>query len=132
MQSTLDSPAILLSEVLKMQAVIAIPSFTAPIGEQTAAELLTRKVAGVPLLRRIILTASRAGAKDILLVCREAMGTRYGRTSGKKSSQLEVASGSLNSANSIRAIHQAGRRWRSISAISSSGFPGTGSLASNS
>jgi phosphatidylglycerophosphate synthase len=74
MQSTLDSPAIFLNEVLKMQAVIAIPSFNAPMGKQTAAELLTRKVAGVPLLRRIILTTSRAGATDILLVCREAMG----------------------------------------------------------
>jgi phosphatidylglycerophosphate synthase len=57
-----------------MQAVIAIPSFNTPIGKQTAAELLTRKVAGIPLLRRIILTTNRAGATDILLVCREAMG----------------------------------------------------------
>jgi phosphatidylglycerophosphate synthase len=57
-----------------MQAVIAIPSFNTVVGKQKAAELLTRNVAGVPLLRRIVLTASRAGATDILVVCREAMG----------------------------------------------------------
>src|ERR1700757_4596747 len=57
-----------------MQAVIAIPLSNALIGKQRAAELLTRTVAGIPLLKRIILTAKRAGATDILLVCREAPG----------------------------------------------------------
>jgi phosphatidylglycerophosphate synthase len=52
-----------------MQAVIAIPEFNALIGEQKATELLMRPVAGVPLLKRTILTASRAGASDILLIC---------------------------------------------------------------
>lgn len=56
-----------------MQAVIAIPAFTARIDKQKAAELLMYPVAGVPLLRRIVLTASRAGATDILLVCPEAL-----------------------------------------------------------
>ena len=57
-----------------MQAVIAIPALTAVAGKQTTTELLTRDVAGVPLLKRVILTASRAGATDILLLCPEARG----------------------------------------------------------
>jgi phosphatidylglycerophosphate synthase len=57
-----------------MQAVIAIPAFTSVIGEQKATELLMRPVAGVPLVKRIILTASRAGATDILLICPAALG----------------------------------------------------------
>src|SRR6516225_8776180 len=52
-----------------MQAVIAIPAFAARIDRQKAAELLMYPVAGVPLLKRIVLTASRAGATDILLIC---------------------------------------------------------------
>ncbi len=56
-----------------MQAVIAIPAFTARIGKQKTTELLMRPVAGVPLLKRIILTASRAGATDILLICPAAL-----------------------------------------------------------
>jgi phosphatidylglycerophosphate synthase len=56
-----------------MQAVIAIPAFTALIGKQETTELLMRPVAGVPLLKRIILTASRAGATDILLICPAAL-----------------------------------------------------------
>ena len=57
-----------------MQAVIAIPALTVVAGKQTTTELLTRQVAGVPLLKRVILTASRAGATDILLISREALG----------------------------------------------------------
>src|SRR5258705_1801648 len=57
-----------------MQAVIAIPAFTAVIGKQKTTELLMRPVAGVPLLKRIILTASRAGASDILLIWPAALG----------------------------------------------------------
>ena len=57
-----------------MQAVIAIPALTVGAGKQTTTELLTRQVAGVPLLKRAILTASRAGATDILLISAEAMG----------------------------------------------------------
>jgi phosphatidylglycerophosphate synthase len=52
-----------------MQAVIAIPAFTALISKQKTTELLMSPVAGVPLLKRIILTASRAGASEILLIC---------------------------------------------------------------
>jgi phosphatidylglycerophosphate synthase len=57
-----------------MQAVIAIPSSTALVGKQKATELLNRSVAGVPLLKRIILTANRAGVTDILLICADALG----------------------------------------------------------
>jgi phosphatidylglycerophosphate synthase len=56
-----------------MQAVIAIPAFAARIDRQKAAELLMYPVAGVPLLKRIVLTASRAGATDILLICPEGL-----------------------------------------------------------
>lgn len=56
-----------------MQAVIAIPSFATPIGKQKMSKLLTRPVAGVPLMQRVVLTASGAGATDILLICHEAL-----------------------------------------------------------
>jgi phosphatidylglycerophosphate synthase len=56
-----------------MQAVIAIPAFTALIGKQKTTELLMRPIAGVPLLKRIILTASRAGASEIVLICPAAL-----------------------------------------------------------
>jgi phosphatidylglycerophosphate synthase len=56
-----------------MQAVIAIPSSTALVGNQKATELLNRPVSGVPLLKRIILTANRAGATDILLICVDSL-----------------------------------------------------------
>ena len=57
-----------------MQAVIAIPPFDAPIGKEKAGELLSRKVAGVPLLKRAILTAIRAGATEILLIRSKGLG----------------------------------------------------------
>ncbi|MEG9438554.1 CDP-alcohol phosphatidyltransferase family protein [Edaphobacter sp. HDX4] len=57
-----------------MQALIAIPEFASVIDKQKAAELLMHPVAGVPLLKRIVLTASRAGATDVLLICPEAQG----------------------------------------------------------
>jgi phosphatidylglycerophosphate synthase len=56
-----------------MQAVIALPSFDAPVGKQKVQDLLTRKVAGVPLLKRIILTVAQAGTTEILLVCGEVL-----------------------------------------------------------
>ena len=56
-----------------MQAVIAIPAFTAVIGGQKSTELLMYPVAGVPLLRRIVLTASRAAVREILLICPAAL-----------------------------------------------------------
>src|SRR5215472_5488118 len=56
-----------------MQAVIAIPPFTARIDRHKAAELVMNPVAGVPLLKRIVLTANRAGATDVLLICPEGL-----------------------------------------------------------
>jgi phosphatidylglycerophosphate synthase len=73
-----------------MQAVIAIPSSTALVAKQKAAELLNRPVSGIPLLKRIILTANRAGATDILLICAEALGHAL----PKKFSQETLPSGS--------------------------------------
>jgi phosphatidylglycerophosphate synthase len=52
-----------------MQAVIAIPGSTAQNGNQNSTALLMYPVAGVPLLKRIVLTASRAAANEILLIC---------------------------------------------------------------
>jgi phosphatidylglycerophosphate synthase len=52
-----------------MQAVIAIPESIALLGEHGAAGLLTRPVAGNPLLMRTLLTASRYGADETLLIC---------------------------------------------------------------
>jgi phosphatidylglycerophosphate synthase len=51
-----------------MQAVIAIPESIASLSEHNASDLLTRSVAGIPLLLRTIVTASRAGADEILLI----------------------------------------------------------------
>ena len=72
-----------------MQAVIAIPPFTTPIGKQTTSELLMRPIAGVPLLKRIVLTASRAGATDILLIC-EAPVHAVSQDSSQARSQITV------------------------------------------
>jgi len=52
-----------------MQAVIAIPELAGRVSEHHATEMLMRPVAGVPLLMRAALTAVRAGAGQILLIC---------------------------------------------------------------
>jgi len=56
-----------------MQAVIAIPETVALVSNEKAAELLLRPIAGVPLVIRTVLTAARAGANDILLICPAAL-----------------------------------------------------------
>lgn len=60
-----------------MHAIICIPPAHLPMGKHNAGELLTRKVAGVPLLRRTVLTASRAGATDILLISVDALASKF-------------------------------------------------------
>jgi phosphatidylglycerophosphate synthase len=60
-----------------MQAVIAIPPFDALVDAQKAGEVLSRKVAGVPLLKRIVFTAIRAGATEILLIRRNELGPAF-------------------------------------------------------
>jgi len=52
-----------------MQAVIAIPEFIALLSEQSASDLLTVPIAGIPLLLRTVLTASRSGADETVLIC---------------------------------------------------------------
>jgi phosphatidylglycerophosphate synthase len=48
-----------------MQAVIAVPGAMA----EKRAELLMQPVGGIPLLLRTMLTAARAGADDVVLIC---------------------------------------------------------------
>ncbi|HWC19980.1 MAG TPA: CDP-alcohol phosphatidyltransferase family protein [Terriglobales bacterium] len=59
-----------------MQAVVAIPELASRVSEQQATETLTRPVAGVPLLTRTVLTAERAGARQVLLICPAALSER--------------------------------------------------------
>lgn len=56
-----------------MQAVIAIPGTFALVRKEKAAKLLLRPIAGVQLVIRTVLTAARAGANDILLICPAAL-----------------------------------------------------------
>jgi phosphatidylglycerophosphate synthase len=60
-----------------MQAIIAIPPFNALIGTRQAGELLSREVAGIPLLKRVVLTAMRAGATEILLIRGNELGPAF-------------------------------------------------------
>jgi phosphatidylglycerophosphate synthase len=62
-----------------MQAVVAIPEITSLVGNKLVChgktrELIMPPVAGVPLLIRTLITAARAGADDILLICPAALG----------------------------------------------------------
>ena len=52
-----------------MQAVIAIPDCIALLSEHSVSDLLTRPIAGIPLLMRTLVTASRSGADETLLIC---------------------------------------------------------------
>ena len=56
-----------------MQAVISVPELAGRLSEQHATEMLMRPIAGVPLLLRTVLTAARAGANQILLICPVAL-----------------------------------------------------------
>jgi phosphatidylglycerophosphate synthase len=60
-----------------MQAVIATPEFVAQADEPTARERLMRKICGVPLLIRTAVTAARAGASDLLLICPERLAEKF-------------------------------------------------------
>jgi phosphatidylglycerophosphate synthase len=59
-----------------MQAVIAIPEIAAHLSEAAAIDMLMRPVAGVPLLLRTALTAARAGADQVLLICPASLSDR--------------------------------------------------------
>src|SRR5271170_8217067 len=56
-----------------MQAVVAISEITSLVCNKKASELIMRPLAGVPLLMRTLITAARAGADDILLICPAAL-----------------------------------------------------------
>jgi len=60
-----------------MKAVISIPELGGLASEQQAMEMLMRPVAGVPLLMRTVLTATRAGVSDVLLVVPGAISGRF-------------------------------------------------------
>jgi phosphatidylglycerophosphate synthase len=60
-----------------MKAVISIPELGGLINEQQAADMLMRPISGIPLLMRTVLTATRAGASDVLLVVPAAMSDRF-------------------------------------------------------
>ena len=60
-----------------MKALISIPELAGLVSEQQATEMLMRPVAGVPLLLRTVLTAARAGARDVLLVVPAAMSDGF-------------------------------------------------------
>jgi len=59
-----------------MQTVIVIPELAGYVGEQQATQMLMRPVAGVPLLMRTALTAVRAGASQVLLICPVGLSDR--------------------------------------------------------
>jgi phosphatidylglycerophosphate synthase len=59
-----------------MRAVISIPELPGRVTEQQATEKLLRPVAGVPLLTRIVLTAARAGASQVVLICPSTLSDR--------------------------------------------------------
>jgi phosphatidylglycerophosphate synthase len=59
-----------------MQAVVAIPELAGRTSEQQATQMLMRPVAGVGLLLRTVLTAVRAGASQVLLICPVALSER--------------------------------------------------------
>src|ERR1700722_8130190 len=68
-----------------MQAVVAIPEINSllwskRVCNKKVAEVLMTPVAGVPLLLRTLITAARAGADDILLICPAALSNWLVRT----------------------------------------------------
>jgi CTP:molybdopterin cytidylyltransferase MocA len=56
-----------------MQAVLAIPGFETFQNSAAAPEVLMQKVAGVPLLLRVIATAARAGVDSVVVIWPEAV-----------------------------------------------------------
>ena len=62
-----------------MQAVIAIPELASHMNEKQATGMLMRPVAGVPLVIRTVLTAERAGARRVLLICPAVLSERLVR-----------------------------------------------------
>jgi phosphatidylglycerophosphate synthase len=74
-----------------MQAVVAIPEITSLVCNKKASDLIMRPVAGVPLLVRTLVTAARAGADDILLICPAALSNELIRKCLETASQHGVS-----------------------------------------
>ena len=60
-----------------MKALISIPELGGLVSEQQATKMFMQEVAGVPLLRRTVLTAARAGASEVLLVIPATISSRF-------------------------------------------------------
>jgi phosphatidylglycerophosphate synthase len=73
-----------------MLAVVAIPEFTALMNEQSATELLMQPIAGVPLLIRMMLTASSAGADKIVLICSTQLSDKLVHRFADQANQRKV------------------------------------------
>jgi len=73
-----------------MQAILALPVFSAGKSNDRANELWRHEVCGVPLITRIIATATRAGVRDVLLVYHGAFPSEIAKTvrEGQLSSAL--------------------------------------------
>jgi phosphatidylglycerophosphate synthase len=54
-----------------MQAVIAVPETLGALSQEKITHIILQPICGVPLLARTIITAARAGAGEVLLVCAE-------------------------------------------------------------
>jgi phosphatidylglycerophosphate synthase len=67
-----------------MQAVIAIPESSARTGQEKTSALLVWHVAGVPLLKRTILTAIRAGGTEIVLISSDILGHALARQTSEE------------------------------------------------
>jgi len=73
-----------------MQAVVAIPEITSLVCGKKASELIMLPVAGVPLLIRTLVTAARAGADDILLICPAALSDQLLRLFMQSSAKYRI------------------------------------------
>ncbi|HUK47585.1 MAG TPA: CDP-alcohol phosphatidyltransferase family protein [Terriglobales bacterium] len=73
-----------------MQAVIAIPETIALLSKDSASDLLTWPVGCVPLLMRTMVTASRAGADEILLICSPRLSEKLVRRFTDEASQRKI------------------------------------------
>lgn len=63
-----------------MQAIVAIPQIASLVCNKKASELMMTPVAGVPLLVRTLMTATRAAADDILLISPAGLSDEVTRT----------------------------------------------------
>jgi len=103
-----------------MRAVIAIPELVASAtGQSGWRELVMRRVAGIPLLKRTILTASRAGSTDTLLICVDAASYTLAR---------EISHDMASSGIRVRSVYfskfdpRDSSSWKKLEALVSDSF----------